>query len=422
MAYDSEDGYVVLFGGCPGYGMLNSCGSQTLADTWAFSDGTWTKLTPYHPPPGRSAAVLADDPSLGGLVLYGGTGPNGTLNDTWEFQRGEWSQLSPAHSPPALELATMAYDSAAGELVLFGGLLPGSLTASNQTWVFQSGTWTNQTLAGGEHPTGWIASVLAPDPTGGVLAYGGITAPIFPTYTQETWRFASGTWTNITAAAGSSVPSSRAFGFGVYSPSVDDVVLFGGGTAVSMPRDVWTYGTGGTWKGATPGDLPPNTAFYATQACWDGADGYVIAFAIDTLGSFYGIPTIASVLNQTWALLSPLTSAVTGTVNVTVGSNSTFQAGGGGGVGPYRYHWDFGDGTTTTTVNATHKYAAPGSYQVYLNLTDHRGNVSTSHIVAVIAAPSTPATSAGPQVVTGLLTAGAIVAAGLVGSLVPRRK
>src|SRR5580658_7917305 len=50
MVWDAKDGYVLLFGGCNLYdGYV--CDGQYLNDTWEFSSGTWTNLTPAISPP-----------------------------------------------------------------------------------------------------------------------------------------------------------------------------------------------------------------------------------------------------------------------------------------------------------------------------------------------------------------------------------
>ena len=56
---------------------------------------------------------MAYDPAIGQLVLFGGTGANGTvLNDTWTYNGTTWTQLSPLTSPPARSDSSMAYDPA----------------------------------------------------------------------------------------------------------------------------------------------------------------------------------------------------------------------------------------------------------------------------------------------------------------------
>lgn len=41
------------------------------------------------------------------------------------------------------------------------------------------------------------------------------------------------------------------------------------------------------------------------------------------------------------------------------------------------YRWDFGDGTAMTGLNVTHEYAAPGTYQIQLTVTDTAGQIGS---------------------------------------------
>lgn len=56
------------------------------------------------------------------------------------------------------------------------------------------------------------------------------------------------------------------------------------------------------------------------------------------------------------------------------------------------YDWDFGDGTTATGVTASHSYAAAGSYQLRLQVTDDQGAIgtTTSEVTVAEAANQAP--------------------------------
>ena len=95
-------------------------------------------------PQARGWAVLADDPSEDGVVLFGGlSASNVPLNDTWLFRQGSWTELCSGNStppacpssPPAEYGGGMVYDARDSELVLFG----------DTTWAFHDGKWSNVT-------------------------------------------------------------------------------------------------------------------------------------------------------------------------------------------------------------------------------------------------------------------------------------
>ncbi|EIC09471.1 PKD domain containing protein, partial [Microbacterium laevaniformans OR221] len=54
------------------------------------------------------------------------------------------------------------------------------------------------------------------------------------------------------------------------------------------------------------------------------------------------------------------------------------------------YAWDFGDQSTGTGATASHTYAAAGTYQVVLTVTDDRGATGTKTSAVTVTAPVDP--------------------------------
>ena len=192
MAYDAKDGYVVMFGGA-GSGCSGHC-SQLSGSTWTYSNGTWRNITSGTHPSARYGAMMAYDPDLGKIVLFGG-GINppscaGTcsLGDTWEFTGGSWTNVTPSHSPPARYGGGEAYDALAKSLVLFGGRTYSS--ALNDTWQFHRGVWSaiNTSAA----PPGTYTPSIAPNPTYSavVLVTSAISNPTWSKHVMVVWRLA----------------------------------------------------------------------------------------------------------------------------------------------------------------------------------------------------------------------------------------
>ena len=142
MAYDPANQLVILFGGL-------GTGGGYLGDTWGFNatgptSGEWFNLTAASQgvdPSFRAFMSMTYDPSVGGLILYGGESTSGFDSDTWEYVGDAWSLLTPLKNPGALDYYGLAYDPTDGYLVLFGGQHPGD-QISAQTWTFSGGTWT----------------------------------------------------------------------------------------------------------------------------------------------------------------------------------------------------------------------------------------------------------------------------------------
>jgi hypothetical protein len=92
MAYDSHDGYVVMFGGCG-----SIC---PLGDVWKYKAGLWTLPTFSGATPlPRVLFGMADDANDGYVVLFrGATGSTGgsygaVARDTWKIAGGTWTRI-----------------------------------------------------------------------------------------------------------------------------------------------------------------------------------------------------------------------------------------------------------------------------------------------------------------------------------------
>jgi len=412
MAYDSEDRYVLLFGGCPVYAYEAYCGSGVLGDTWSYANGTWTNLTatlPLHPS-ARSAGVMADDPAVGGVILYGGRGPGYSLTDTWEWTSGVWIRLTPRASPPALTGAAIAFDAADSALVLTGGTLGNSTNMSPSTWVFEDGNWTNATTS--SSPAGWFQPALAPNPIDrGVLLFGGVTLGLAPTYSAETWSYLDGTWSNQTMTAGSSTPGPRVGAAVAFDPVLNSTILSGGSNGVlSYFQDLWEYSASNRWT-PIPVSHEPDGVFFGATAAWDAKDGYLVAFGDAIVDRSNGPPSITSIGNSTWALLTAIVPTFMGPGgSIPSGATASFLGSASGGLAPYRYAWDFGDGSAANGSTAvSHMYSGAGTFTVTFTVTDAVGQSASFRSTVTVSAPA----SAGALELelTGLALGGVAVAA-----------
>jgi N-acetylneuraminic acid mutarotase len=135
MVYDSGAGRVVLFGGA-------QADDTVLNDTWAFDSAasTWTKLSPPGEiPPARAAQAMAYDSDTGKVVLFGGRRADKTaLDDTWVYDSvaNTWTELHLVGDLPRVRAShSMVYDSNTGKIVLFGGGAAGEYF--NDTWALE---------------------------------------------------------------------------------------------------------------------------------------------------------------------------------------------------------------------------------------------------------------------------------------------
>jgi hypothetical protein len=114
MAYDSQAGRTLLFGG-------QFFQAARLGDTWQWYGENWTQLDDIGPPP-RSELAMVYDPGRQRTVLFGDTS-NGTAvhNDTWEWNGEDWTQVADS-GPAARQEHAMVFDTARNRTLLFGGL------------------------------------------------------------------------------------------------------------------------------------------------------------------------------------------------------------------------------------------------------------------------------------------------------------
>ena len=138
MAYDSQHGQVVLFGG-------QYANGTSVNDTWLWDGSTWSLAHPAVSPAARHGHAMAYD-STGQVVLFGGNNGSSNFGDTWRWDGTNWTQLMPQNSPPARCYHQMVYDSAHDQIVLFGGGTSTVYTANsglfNDTWLWDGSNWT----------------------------------------------------------------------------------------------------------------------------------------------------------------------------------------------------------------------------------------------------------------------------------------
>jgi hypothetical protein len=134
VAYDSESGVIVLFGGgsgpqrwCSG---VRRCSTPALDDIWAFdlALGTWIPMQPETRPPARFGAAAVYDAGSDRIVLFGGARVPGSntseaLADTWAYDvnTDTWTEMSPETSPGPRAYAAATYDPVADRVLVFSG-------------------------------------------------------------------------------------------------------------------------------------------------------------------------------------------------------------------------------------------------------------------------------------------------------------
>lgn len=144
IAYDSDRGRVVLFGGANA--------SKVRGDTWEWDGRRWSPVSQAGPGPRTFPAMTYDSvrkkvvPFGGNRVLFGRTPEeNRFLDDTWEWDGRRWAQIPAAGPAPRAE-AAMAFDGRPGRVVLFGGYngVGEARRRLEDTWEWDGDKWVQK--------------------------------------------------------------------------------------------------------------------------------------------------------------------------------------------------------------------------------------------------------------------------------------
>jgi hypothetical protein len=387
MAYDAADGYVIWVG---------------LGQTWNFSHGQWTDLTPNltASPPPVSAEGLVYDAADGYVLLFGGVrsiSANQTVesDETWSFAAGVWTNLtSSAGSPPPWQYApTTAYDPSLGA-VLDVPVVPnaGWSAANTTTWTFAHGVWSNITAQVGPEPSSREQASLAYDAADAeMIRFGGDS---WPAGGGPTWAFSHGVWTNV-SSAGAAGPLAVTGG-SMVTVAGGHVLLIGGfleGCSGWVYRGcqtnvTWIY-EDGAWMNFSSrmAGAPPAGALFDAPMAWDSVDGYGVLFdgsATWLLGWNTSTPEI---------LLTPSGPGVP------AGDTLPFTVGEFGGTPPYNVTLcaagsctSIGPVPNPAVQPWDPSFATPGLWNVTATVQDANGSIDETNLSVVAALLTGPLT------------------------------
>jgi Galactose oxidase, central domain len=287
MTFDARDGYVVLIGGLS----EPQHNAPLLDDVWTYNSSRWTNLTVNPIPPFRTSMAMTYDQKDGYVLLFGGQNNSGTpLADTWKYVSGVWFQLTPPESPPARYDASIAYDANSADqyVVLFGGY--GRASILDDTWSFVRGNWTEVNPSSGA-PTPRYGAAMAYDSNSRVarlVLFGGEDPQ--GDLLNDTWLYFNGNWSNVSAAK---APPTLVNASMVYDNSAGDhyLLLFGGIHGTGASSGTWEFTSAETWAKPSLGNGPSPPARFGANLVYDTADGYVL---------LYGGASNTGILGDTW--------------------------------------------------------------------------------------------------------------------------
>lgn len=137
MAFDSARGVIVLFGGS----VQGDEGNFDSNETFEYDGASWTQRFPANAPTPRHNHAMAYDSDRGVTVLYGGfdSSLGGDSGETWEWDGIDWTLVA-SSGPPASSAAALVYSTAAQRSILVPGGAPADLPAV-RTWSWDGANW-----------------------------------------------------------------------------------------------------------------------------------------------------------------------------------------------------------------------------------------------------------------------------------------
>ncbi len=229
---DPGSGMAYLFGGRDG--------STVFGDTWAYdlATDTWTELDPASTPEPRFGheAVWADGI---GLVIFAGQAGSAFFGDLWAYDpvAGDWSPLPATGALPTPRYGSCAGIGPDGRLWISHGFTQDQVRFSDtRAYDFASGTWTDETPAGGRPVERCLHGCWWTD-EGTLALYAGQTTGT--TALDDRWSFSDGTWRAVEGA--------RPPGRNLYARARHDgaTIIFGGQALDgSYLGDTWVLADG----------------------------------------------------------------------------------------------------------------------------------------------------------------------------------
>jgi hypothetical protein len=249
---------------------------------WGWDGAKWQRVAEGGPP-GRILGGAAYDEKRNVLVLYGGRPVElgKCSQETWEWDSQSWTKKEVA-PPTACDHVKMVYDSANGEALLFSGLDP-SENQVKETWSYNGQEWKLLSDEGPES-RGHFGFVYDPNHQQTFL-YGGYTsAP-----TDEFWAWKDSAWQQIDFPG----PGPLSHLGMTYDTDANALYIFGGGTSrstfSSLSDRTWKL-SGGSWQELSPESWPSERG--SPAMAYDPARKRIVLYG--------GFDSLQNQLDDTW--------------------------------------------------------------------------------------------------------------------------
>ena len=261
MAYDSESGLVILYGGQTGPWREPASWNH---ETWSFDPESekWTELFPGTSPDGFGGGDMAYDSESDRIILSVITDDLSALK-TWAYDASAntWEQMESLPRAPMLG-QRIAYDSESDRIIMFGGFDMTNYHLVNETWVYDFNTDTWMNMDPRVHPEARNYHGMAYDlKADRVVLWGGDLNGKANKNAVWTYDFNTNTWEELSSKY-ANAPELRDYMNLVYDEKADKFIMYGGYPYGN--DETWIYDLNtNTWQQMQPTNNPGAISRYA---------------------------------------------------------------------------------------------------------------------------------------------------------------
>ncbi len=322
---------------------------------FAQSSWQWRELTPTSgaaPEVRRNGAAIYD-PVGKRVIVFGGTGNNGTLNDTWAFDltARSWAKLTTTGATPAPRLGFDAvYDPVAHQMVIYAGQAAGFF---NDTWTLNLTTleWRDVSPPTASRPKARYGHGAVFDPISrSLVQFAGFTEESRRFQDTQSFSLATNTWQDWTPSGAK--PEIRCLLTAALDRTNRKMIIYGGQRSGFLD-DLWAFDLAArTWENLNVSPRPAGRLFASSFV--DQAGNFIVFGGSSSSGNLNELQAFNFQTRQ-WTQLNLANPPSKRNGALTAYSESDhrfFVFGGSGDNGLLNDVWELRSATALATVSA----------------------------------------------------------------------
>jgi uncharacterized protein (TIGR03437 family) len=320
---------------------------------FAQSTWQWRELTPTSgaAPEIRRNGSAIYDPVGKRVIIFAGTGNNGTLNDTWAFDPAarSWTKLATTGSTPAPRLGFDAvYDSVGHQMVIYAGQAAGFF---DDTWTLNLTTLEWRDVSPAARPRSRYGHSAVFDPVSrSLVQFAGFTSESRRFQDTQSFSLATNTWQDWTPSGAK--PEVRCLLTAAFDRTNRKMIIYGGQRSGFLD-DLWAFDLASrTWENLTVSPRPSGRLFTSSFVDRDGR--FIVFGGSSSSGNLNELQSF-NLQTRQWTLLNvanPPSKRNGALTAYSESDNRFFVFGGSGDNGLLNDVWELRSTTALATVSA----------------------------------------------------------------------